>query len=46
MMRWSLPKSEDNKTGRRQKPIEESAKDMFEKAEAREKAGCDSFEAN
>jgi len=31
-----MPKSKDNKTDRRQKPIEESAKDMFEKEEARE----------
>jgi len=42
----SLLKSKDNIKHRRQGSIEESAKQIFEKAKAREEAGADSFEAN
>ena len=41
-----MPESKNNTSHDLQKPLEESAKEIFKKAEAREKAGCDSFEAN
>ncbi len=41
-----MPKIKDKPNHGRQRRIEESAKRIFEKAKAREKAGCDSFDAN
>ena len=41
-----MPESKDKRNEGNRRPLEESAKEIFEKAEAREKAGCDSFEAN
>ena len=41
-----MPESKDKRNEGNRRPSEESAKQIFEKAKAREKAGCDSFEVN